>query len=106
MNKEVFVIKDNKGDYLREDSIKFIEKDIIALISNHYFDPCCRAYTTEERALQALENLNKAKIKYGFEGEFHLEQVNRKDLIIEDVKVRDGKIGYSENMVILEKKLA
>lgn len=101
-DNKVWVIKDDKNKITDEYSICKTDENMVAYISYHTFGQGCRAYNHHEKALEGLCKLDKAKINYGFDINFHSELVNWDDLIEEHIKFRQTK---KNNIILIEKQI-
>lgn len=100
--KKCFVIKNSQGNFVS--SIRKIEKNVVALVSYKSLENgVYMTYKTEERASQVLDKLNQSKAQYGFDVEFHIEEVEHNQLIKDSLEFRKTK---KDNMVLVEKKVA
>lgn len=98
-NNGVWVIKDGIEHFAYENSIHKTDKDTVGYISYHAFGDVYMGYMTKERCLYVLEQLNQAKMKWGFDVEFHVEQVDRNEL-------REQRATFKgDNMILMEKKI-
>lgn len=100
--EKCFVIKDNNQGNLVS-SIRKIEKDVAAYISYKVLEfGVYMMHSTIESALKKLDQLNQSKAQYGFDVEFHIEEVEHNQLIKDSLEFRKTK---KDNMVLVEKKV-
>jgi len=96
MERMVWVIKDDKGNFVHKNSIIKWDSFTSYYVSHKTFSEECRAYTTKKAVEIALEHLKLQCEKIRLEVCFEVIQVNLSDIIM-DYK---GFIG--ENMVLVE----
>jgi len=92
MERMVWVVKDsNTGDFVNENCFKRFDGDYL-YVSYRNFSEECRAYTTPQRAMKALEKI-RCKSVNGIV--FEALEVNLGDV------VRNNRLFQGENMIVL-----
>jgi len=101
--KTVWVIKDSKGNFAHRNSIRAIEKGVVAYISYHTFSEECRWYSDLSSGTGGIMELKSKAMQYGLSEVFSLECEDLDELI--DSDEFSGICGRVGNMVIVEMKV-
>ena len=95
----VWLIKDNRGNFAHKNSIGKSGINTWLYISYKTYDRGCRGNTLKQNAINDLEYLNMVRGITNMDYVFHIEQLNRRELIIEHRKFKGKNIVCFEKIV-------
>ena len=94
--RNVWVIVDSKGNYVRENCIAEVEEGVFVYISYHTFSRECRAQGNLLRATNLISDLRDKAMYVGLNETFRLEYVDLSEL------TREHNNFIGENMIVLD----
>ena len=102
--KSVWIIKDSKGNFAHRNSIRVIEKGVMAYISYRTFSEECRWYSDLSSGTGGIMELRSKAMQIGLSEDFSLVCEDLDELIdfADEFSGIGGRVG---NMVVVEVKV-